>query len=327
MPNRAGVGIISPVAILRLLIESLIGWEQDEALRHAAALAFFTIFSLAPLVMLSVAIVSMVLPQAVSTAQILHIVEHYMGQPAAAAIIEVIESSQADWVTRSGLAALISLGVMIFGASIVFRQLQNSLNTMWHIEPILLTPDVADLRRNLFTVTQKYLIATAAALSGGFLLIVLLLISTLGTALLQGPLPGDPFDPLVKLVVQLMSFVAAPLLFMLIFAVMFKFLPQAIIRWRDVWPGAALTAILFWLGGYGIGIYLRFSWLSSAYGAASTLTVFLIWVFISTSIVLYGAKFTQLYANRYGLPIQPKAGAALKPTPPLPEFKWLRWFE
>ena len=315
------------MAFLRLLIESLLGWTQDQALRHAAALAFFTIFSLAPLVVLSVAIVSLMLPQAGSTAQILAVVEHYLGQPAAAAVLQVIESGEAEWATRSGLAALISLGVTIFGASIVFRQLQNSLNTMWHIEPIPLTPDIGNLRRNLFTAIQEFLITTAAALSGGFLLIALLLISTLGTVLLQGMLPGQLLDPLVRLVVQLLSFVAAPLVFMLIFAAMFKFLPQAIIRWRDVWPGAALTALLFWLGGYGIGIYLRFSSLSSAYGAASTLTVFLIWVFISTSIVLYGAKFTQLYANRYGLPIQPKAGATLKPAPPRPEFKWLRWLE
>jgi membrane protein len=312
------------MAFLRLLIESLIGWKQDEALRHAAALAFFTIFSLAPLVVLSLAIVSMMLPQVGSETQILPVIEHYMGQPAAAVIMEVIESREAEQATRSGLAALISLGVTIFGATIVFRQLQNSLNTMWYIEPIPLTPDARNLRRNLFMAIQEFLVTTAAALSGGFLLIALLLISTLGTALLQGALPGQLLDPLAQLVVQLLSFVAAPLLFMLIFAAMFKFLPQAIIRWRDVWPGAALTAVLFWSGGYGIGIYLRFSSLSSAYGAASSLTVFLIWVFISTSIVLYGAKFTQLYANRYGLPIQPKAGATLKPAPPLPEFKWLR---
>jgi membrane protein len=315
------------MAFLRLLIESLIGWVQDEALRHAAALAFFTIFSLAPLVVLSLAIVSMVLPQAASKAQILPVVEYYMGQPAVAVIIEVIESRESEWAARSGLAALISLGVTIFGASIVFRQLQHSLNTMWHIEPIRLTPDAGNLRRNLFTVIQEFLITTVAALSGGFLLIALLLISTLGTALLQGALPGQLLDPLVRLVVQLLSFVAAPLLFMLIFAAMFKFLPQAIIRWRDLWPGAALTAVLFWLGGYGTGIYLRFSSLSSAYGAASTLTVFLIWVFISMSIVLYGAKFTQLYAHRYGLPIQPKAGATLKPAPPLPGYRWLRRLE
>ncbi len=156
------------MAFLRLLIESLIGWVQDEALRHAAALAFFTIFSLAPLVVLSLAIVSMVLPQAAGMAQILPLVEHYVGQPAAAVIMEVIESREAEQATRSGLAALISLGVTIFGASIVFRQLQNSLNTMWHIEPIPLTPDAENLGRNLFTVIQEFLITTAAALSGGF---------------------------------------------------------------------------------------------------------------------------------------------------------------
>jgi membrane protein len=315
------------MAFLKLLIESLIGWVRDEALRHAAALAFFTIFSLAPLVVLSLAIVSMVLPQAASIAQILPLVEHYMGQPAAAVIMEIIENDKTEWAARNNQVALISLGVTIFGASIVFRQLQNSLNTMWHIESIPLTPNPSDLRRSLFPVIQKFLITTAATLSGGFLLIALLLISTLGTALLHGAIPGHLLDPLLKLVVQWVSFVAAPLLFMLIFAAMFKFLPQAIIRWRDLWPGAALTAILFWLGGYGIGVYLRFSSLSTAYGAASSLTVFLIWVFISTSIVLYGAKFTQLYATRYGLPIQPKAGTALKPAPPLLEFEWLRWFE
>ena len=165
------------MAFLRLLIESLLGWTQDQALRHAAALAFFTIFSLAPLVVLSVAIVSLMLPQAGSTAQILAVVEHYLGQPAAAAVLQVIESGEAEWATRSGLAALISLGVTIFGASIVFRQLQNSLNTMWHIEPIPLTPDIGNLRRNLFTAIQEFLITTAAALSGGFLLIALLLIT------------------------------------------------------------------------------------------------------------------------------------------------------
>lgn len=317
----------SPKAFLRLIIESLIAWNRINALRHAGALAFFTIFSLAPLVALTVGIVSTVFQQASIQAQIVNIAERYMGEQVAAVVAEVLQNREAGFARPGGVVPLISLGVTIFGASYVFRELQGSLDVMWGLVSQPITPETGNLWRNLFIVIQKYLITAAVALSVGFLLIALLLISALGTRLMQWTMPVQLLDPLVSVIIQLLRFVGVPLLLAGIFATMFKVLPQATIRWRDVWPGAALTAILFWLGGYGIGIYLSFSSLSSTYGAASTLTLFLIWVFISTSIILYGAKFTKLYADRYGVPIQPKAGTVLNPEPPMPELTWLSWLD
>lgn len=319
--------MMSPKAFLRLIIESLIAWNRINALRHAAALAFFTIFSLAPLVALTVGIVSTVFQQASIEAQIVNIAERYMGEQVAAIVAEVLQNREAGFTRPGAWVPLISLGVTIFGASYVFRELQSSLDVMWGLVSQPITPETRNLWRNLFIVIQKYLITAAVALSVGFLLIALLLISALGTTLMQWTMPVQLLDPLVSVIVHLLRFVGVPLLLAGIFATMFKVLPQATIRWRDVWPGAALTAILFWLGGYGIGIYLSLSSLSSTYGAASTLTLFLIWVFISTSIVLYGAKFTQLYAGRYGVPIQPQAGTVLNPEPPMPELTWLSWLE
>ena len=312
-------------AFLRLLIESLLAWLRDRAIHHAAALAFFTIFSLAPLVVLTVGLAEMVFHQVAIEAQIVALTEELVGQQVAGVMAEVIQSDNRG-VARSGVvAALISLGVTVFGASVVFRELQNSLDAMWGLESKPIKPERKNWGNSLFSLVRKYLITMAAALSVGFLLIVLLVITAVGVGLLKWVEPLRLFGPLTKLVIQLVSFGGAPLLFMAIFAMIFKFLPQAIIRWRDVWPGAALTAILFWLGGYAIGLYLIFSPLSAAYGAASTLTVFLLWVFISVAIVLYGAKFTQMYAERFGVPIQPKDGATLKPVPIKEEPVWLRF--
>ncbi len=318
---------MSPKAFLRLIIESLIAWNRINALRHAAALAFFAVFSLAPLVVLTVAIVSTVFHQASVEAQIVSMAKRYVGEQVAAIVAEVLQNREVDFTRPSGWVALISVGATIFGASYVFRELQSSLDVMWGLVSQPIIAPTGNLWRNLFIAAQKYLITAAAALSIGFVLIALLVISALGTTLMQLAMPVQLLDPLISVIVQLLRFVAVPLLLAAIFATMFKVLPQATIRGRDVWPGAIFTAILFWLGGYGIGIYLSFSSFSSAYGAASTLTLFLFWVFISTSIILYGAKFTQLYANRYGVSIQPKPGIGLSPEPPMPELAWLSWLE
>jgi membrane protein len=311
---------------LRLLIESLLAWLHDRAIHHAAALAFFTIFSLAPLVVLTVGSAELVFHQAALEEQIVALTRDLMGQQVAGMMSEIIQSGRPDSSSSGMVVTLISLGVTLFSASLIFRELQNSLNAMWGLESIPLKPDRKNWGYNLFSLSRKYLITIAAVLSFGFLLILLLVITAVGAGLLKWTEPARLFGPLTKLVIQLISFGGAPLLFMIIFAMTFKFLPQAIIRWRDVWPGAALTAILFWLGGYGISLYLIFSSLSSAYGTASTLTVFLMWVFICAAIVLYGAKFTQLYAERFGVPIRPKAGTTLKPAP-IKEPVWLSFLQ
>jgi len=317
---------MNPKAFLRLLIESLLAWLRDQAMVHAAALAFFTIFSLAPLVVLTFGTIELVFDQPTIEEQLVSLINDLMGQQVAGAVVEVIHSDNRVPVYSGLIATLISLGTTLFGASMVFRQLQKSLDIMWGLESIPIKPEAKNLVRSMVAFVRNYLITIAAALSVGFLLIVLLVMTAVGVGLLKWVEPVRVFGPLTKLAIQLVSFVGAPLLFTAVFAMIFKFLPQVIIRWRDVWPGAVLTAILFWLGGYAIGLYLIFSPLSTAYGAASTLTVFLLWVYVSAAIVLYGAKFIHLYAQRYGVPLQPKAGAILNPVPPVEEPPWLRFF-
>ena len=312
-------------ALLRLVIGCLLAWLNDQAIHHAAALAFYTIFSLAPLVGLTVGLAEFVFHQVGLEGHIVALTRELVGQQVAGVLAEIIQSGNRAGADSGVVFTLIGLGMTLFGASLVFRELQNSLEAMWGLESQPIKPERKNLGRRLFTLVRKYLITIAAALAVGFLLITLLLIIAVGVTLLKWTGPVRLFGPLTRLVIQLVSFVGAPLLFMTIFALIFKFLPQATIRWRDIWPGAALTAILFWFGGYGVGLYLIFSPISSAYGAASTLTVFLLWVFVSAAIVLYGAKFTQMYAGRFGVPIRPREGAILKPVPIREEPAWLRF--
>lgn len=310
---------MNPKTFLRLVIESFVNWLRDNAIHHAAALAFFTIFSLAPLVILTVGVAEFMLHQTTLESRIVALTEELIGQQVAGMVAEVVQNDKKDMPRSGVIASLIGLGVTIFGASLVFRELQNSLNVMWGLGPKPVESDKENLGRNLFKMVQKYFITIAAALSIGFLSVFLLLIMALGTTLSEWVEPVLLFGSLTRLIIQLIGFIGVPLLFMVIFALVFKFLPQAIIRWRDVWPGAALTAVLFWFSGYAVGLYLIFNPLSVAYGAAGTLIIFLLWMFASAAIVLYGAKFTQMYAMRFGVPIRPKEGAVLKSTLPIAE--------
>jgi membrane protein len=156
-------------------------------------------------------------------------------------------------------------------------------------------------------------------------LILALVVSVVGSALLNWlSLHGItyPFD----WIVQGGSFVLPPIVFTIISALVFRYLPRARIRWTDIWPGAILTGILFWLGGFFIGIYLNASWMSTVYGAASSMTVFLIWVFASVAIVLYGAVFVRVFTERHGQPIIPQEGVRLAPSPSIKRPQWLADF-
>jgi membrane protein len=194
---------------------------------------------------------------------------------------------------------------------------------MWGLEQEPIKPKKEDLWRNALTAAWKFFVAVAAALAIGILLLVTMLVSAIGSILLQTSLLTNM--P-AQVVVSLLSFVAVPVVNTLIFACIFKYLPQGRVRWQDIWPGSILTSILFWLAGYGIGIYLAFSPLDSVYGATSALFAFLIWAFTSAAIVFFGAKFIQVYAMQYGVPIAPEEGMILKPLPlavPTLGIKWL----
>lgn len=303
---------MNPKRIFDLFQESIVGWFGSDAALHAAALAYYTIFSLAPLLILSLAIATKFFTQAAVEGEIVTAIEQTVGEPVAIVIQDIIVNS--GNITSGGIAPIITILILLYGASTVFHQLRNSLNAMWGI-----VPKADSVPQNLIAILKARLLSASAVLMVGGLLLVSLLLNTLWTAIPQEYTEGwldniEGFEPLLQLV-------ASPLIFMLIFAVIFKTLPKAKIRWRDVWPGAAVTALLFWLGSYLVGLYLGYSTWTSVYGAAGSLIAFLIWVYYSTWIFLFGAKFTQVYAYKFGRPIVPDADARFSAPQQLEELE------
>jgi membrane protein len=308
---------------LFLIIESLVGWLRQNAILYAGSLAYFTIFSLFPLLVIATAIPSIFFSTAAVQEWIIAVAEIVGGEALAGMVSVVLPSASEFFSDFSGpVIALIMLGVIFFGAALIFRQLQVGINVMWGLEPEPFTPKREDVWRNGLSAAWKFFVALAAALAIGFLLLITMLVGAIGSILLQrGLLTTMP----AQIIVSLLSFVAVPVVYMLIFGCIFKYLPQGQVRWRDVWPGSILTSILFWLAGYGISVYLSLSPLDSVYGATSALFAFLIWTFTSALIVFFGAKFIQVYAAQYGVPIAPEEGMILKPLPlnmPTLGLKW-----
>ena len=282
--------------ILRLFQRTVVGWSRNEATVHAAAIAYWLILSVAPLLIVSIAIASQVFAQSIVETQLIYQLEVTFGTPVAAPVANVLLSSRN--FAASSLTTGLGIIFLFWTASSVFMQLQTALNAMWGI-----APRASSVRESLVHVLKSRVVAAASVLTVGFLLLGSLLLHTFWTAL-----PGPLIDPLVDslgTLTGLLRFAASPFIYMLLFGLIFKALPQASIRWRDVWPGAALTAVLFWLGGYGIGLYLGYSLLASIYGAAGSIIVFLLWAYYSAWIILFGAKFTQVYAHEFGVPIDP----------------------
>jgi membrane protein len=293
--------------IYTLFSESIAGWSRNQASIYAAALAYFTIFSLAPLVIIAVGVASLVFNRAVVMEEIVSMIDDLVGADIAQFIAELVVSSGLPSQTTSLVATLIGLGVMLYAASLIFFKLQVSLNVMWDIEP-----KMEDVTENVLVIIKGRAFSTLAAFGVGFYLLVALILNNLWAAL--------PVELVAQLFpnsenwVALLSFVVSPVMYMIPFGLIYKTLPQARVRWRDLWPGAALAATLFWIGGQLIGLYLTRSGATSVYGAAGSLVAFLIWIFYSAMVFLFGAKFAQVYAKMYGVPIQPDPNMVLRST-------------
>jgi membrane protein len=267
-------------------------WMEDKAPRLAAALAYFTVFSLAPLLVIAISIAAIFFGEEAARGQIVGQIQGLVGEEGAAAIEAMI--ANANQVEGGVVATIVGVVTLLIGASGVFGQLQDALNTIWEVAP---KPG-----RNIAHFLRSRFLSFGMVLVMGFLLLVSLLLSAtlagIGTYM-AGLLPG--FAPLWEAVNFLVSFAIITLLFALIY----KVLPDVKITWGDVWIGAAFTALLFSIGRTLIGIYLGSAAVGSAYGAAGSFVVILVWVFYSAQILLFGAEFTQVYAHRYGSQIRP----------------------
>lgn len=274
-------------------------WREDGANRLAAALAYYTTFSLAPLLVLIIAIAGLVGGREAAQTQTMAQVQDLLGVEGREFVEGMIESASQ---TKTGLVAtFLGAITLLFGALGVFGELQNSLNTIWEVKPKPAKNWLDGLRR--FVI--KRLLSFTMVLGIGFLLLASLIVSAALSAL--GEYIGTRW-PLADLWLGLINFLISFIVITLLFAMIFKFLPEIKIAWKDVWLGAAVTSALFSLGKFLIGLYLGRSEVGNTFGAAGSLAILLIWIYYSAQILFFGAEFTQVYANRYGSRIVPDPG-------------------
>lgn len=276
--------------------ETASDWQHDGAARLAAALAYYTLLSIAPLVVFAVAVAGLAFGEDAARGQISQQISAVVGEQAGQSIEGIARNAHAP--AAGVLSSLVGLIVLLFGASGVFGELQSSLNAIWEVEP---KPG-----RGLLGIIKDRFFSFTMVLGVAFLLLVSLLLSAAIAAFghfLAGAMPGG--EALWTVLNTLISLAIITVLFALIF----KVVPDAEIRWHDVWVGGAVTALLFTIGKLLIGLYLGKSSLTSSYGAAGSLVALIVWVYYSSQIVFLGAEFTQVYAKRYGSRIVPSANA------------------
>ncbi|HLO14619.1 MAG TPA: YihY/virulence factor BrkB family protein [Anaerolineales bacterium] len=284
--------------MFKLLKTTVREWQQDSAPRLAAALAYYTTFSLAPLLILIIAIAGLIGGRQAAQNQTMAQVQDLLGVQGRQFVQGMIESASQP---STGLAATaIGAITLLLGALGVFGELQNSLNTIWDVKPKPAQSFWDGIKRFIL----GRLLSFTMVLGIGFLLLASLVISAVLSAL--GQYISSAW-PLADLWLQLINFFISFAVITLLFAMIFKFLPEAHIAWKDVWLGAAVTSALFTLGKFLIGLYLGRSSVGSTFGAAGSLAILLIWIYYSAQILFFGAEFTQVYANLYGSKIVPDA--------------------
>jgi membrane protein len=271
-------------------------WSNDKVPRLAAALAYYAATAMAPLVIGVIALAGYFFGTEQAQATLLTQVRTYMGDQGAAVVETII--SNADQPDLARLAGLLSLVIFLWSASNIFSQLQDSLNTIWGVQlkPGLGIP--ATIRHRTLPVLM--------VLGAGLLLLASIVVTTalsVVSNLMADLLPGVPF------LWQILNFLISVAVITLLFGVIFKVLPDVKIAWRDVWPGAALTALLFVIGQYVLSWYLGYQSGSSVYGAAGSLIVLLLWLYYATQIFLFGAEFTQVSTTRVGQGVRPEDDA------------------
>jgi membrane protein len=277
--------------VFTLLKDTYDEWNADKAPRLAAALSYYTIFSLAPLLIVVIAVAGLAFGQDAVQGRLDEQIQGLLGRQGADFIQDIILNARKPG--DSILATILGLVTLLLGAGSVFGQLQEALNIVWGV--------ARRPRGPLETIKERFLSFTMV-LGVGFLLLVSLVISAVLSAIGQlsaNWIPGNEF------ILQLVNIVISFGIITLLFALIFKILPDADIQWRAVWIGAAFTALLFTIGKLLIGLYLGRSGVTSTFGAAGSLVVVLLWIYYSAQILLFGAEFTQMYARGYGLYIRP----------------------
>ncbi len=274
-------------------------WLDSNAFSHAAALAFYTLFSLAPVVIIAVAVIGVVLGEQAAQGQIVGQLQDVMGREAAQAVEQAVARSrlsEAGW-----LPTLLGITALLTGATTVFGQMQVSLNDIWGVAA---RPD----RSSLFMFLKSRLLSLTVVLAIGFVLLVSLLLGVVLRAVLHF---ADQFVPAVAALLASGEMLLSLLVTGLLFGTIFKVLPDVVLKWREVVVGALVTAVLFAIGRDAIALYLAQTATASTYGAAGSVVLILLWVYYSSLILLFGAAFTKTHLLARGRSVVPRNSAVL----------------
>jgi membrane protein len=277
-------------------------WWEDNCLRLAASLAYYTALSLAPLILLIVGLLGVVLGREQVAGQLAGQLESLMGPAGRELVTSIVTTSSPEGGT---LATVVGLVTLVLGATAVFGELQTTMNLIWEVQPAPTSGAWAGVR----TWLKERVFSLTIVLALAFLLLVSLVVS----AALAGA-AAFVWGPAQTLLSRLLELAVSLLILTLGFALLFKYVPDAEVRWRDVWLGGFVTAVFFTVGKTAIGYYLGHASVGSAYGAAGSMVVLLVWVYYSALIVFFGAEFTQAWATRHGgVAPQPHAVAGAAP--------------
>jgi membrane protein len=272
--------------------QSFAEWNEDKASRLAAAVAYYTMLSIAPLLIISIKIIGVVFGDEAARGGISRYLTQTVGSKGAAAAQEMIKHAGQNGA--GVMATIISTAILLFSASGVFGELQDALNTIWEVKP---KPD-----RKWTDMIRERFFSFGLVLGVVFLLLVTLIINTVLSAL-TNVVGGE------QVIWQIVNFVISFAVIVCLFALIFRYLPDAEVRWRYVWTGAIVTGLLFTIGKFLLAFYLGRASTVSVYGAAGSLVALLIWVYYSAQILFFGAEFTQVYAKQHGQGIRPADNA------------------
>jgi membrane protein len=284
-----------------LVRESGKEWTADKAPRLGAALSYYTVFSLAPVLLLVISVMGLFLGREAAQGQIVDELGTLLGKDGAQVVQMAI--AKAGERKASVVATVIGFFTLLLGATGVMVELQGALNQVWKVIP---KPG-----QSWKTFIRGRLLSLALVLSFGFVLLVSLVLSAGLSAMghwMVNVMPGW------TVLAYVLNWLVSILVIALFMALIFKVLPDAKVAWRDVWVGAVVTAVLFQLGKYGIGLYIAKGSVASTFGAAGSLAVLLVWVYYSSQIILFGAEFTRAYANKFGSHVVPEENAVPAPA-------------
>jgi membrane protein len=284
---------LTPKNLWRLVKEAASGFDDDKVLKLSGSLAYFTVFSIGPMIIIVIFLADLFFSREAIEGNIYGQIKGLVGPDAAIQVQDMIRNAAISG--KSTITAIIGFVTLLIGATGVFAEIQDSINTIWGLKP--------KPKKGWLKMLVNRLLSFSVVVSLGFLMMVSLVINALMEAL-SGRLQAM-FPDLAVIIIYIINLVITFGVISLLFAIIFRVLPDAIIRWKDVMIGAMATAVLFMLGKFAITFYIGSSNVGSTYGAAGSLVVLLLWVYYSSVILYFGAEFTKAYAAEYGARIRP----------------------